>query len=88
MFEHRRETMTLNFETAIQELDQEIAKLQRVRSVLVEYGQNGTVPRGESRITASAFLDRKRKRHMSAASRARIAAAQRARWAKWHKEKR
>lgn len=67
--------MALNLKSAVTELDQEIAKLQRVRAVLAEVSHNGSVPR-----------IRRGKREMSSAARKRIAAAQRARWAKWRKE--
>jgi topoisomerase IA-like protein len=52
-------------------LDSEIATLQQVRSLLA--GQNGDAQPGRKA---------RKKRTMSAEGRARIAAAQRARWAK------
>jgi hypothetical protein len=60
----------------LKEIDAEIARLQQVRALLGG-GGNG-IP--------SPFAQKARKKHtMSAAGRARIAAAQKARWAKLKK---
>jgi len=58
----------MDFQAIIHSLDEEISRLQQARAIL---NGTGAVP----------ATGRKR-RHMSAAARARIAAAQRKRWAK------
>lgn len=63
-------------EQIVAELDKEIARLQKARELL-----NGRVP---SPFAATAKKGTK-KRSLSAASRAKIAAAQKARWAKQKK---
>jgi len=64
------------------ELDEEIERLKQVRSLL----NGGTVTKrgpGRPRVVAPVEkLARKKKRHMTPEGRARIAAAQKARWAK------
>jgi hypothetical protein len=67
--------MTFNFDSAVAQIDHEIAKLQRVRAVLLEF--NNGIP------TKPEFHGQRGKRMLSASARARIAAAQKARWAKW-----
>jgi ribosomal protein S20 len=71
--------MTLNFTEAVTQIDNEIAKLQRVRSVLAEFSTNG--------VATVAHASRGKSR-LSPAAKERIAAAQRKRWAKFHREKR
>ena len=73
--------MTFNFAEAITQLKAERAKFDRVIAALEE-----TVNGLQTEATAESRKVRG-KRNMSAASRERIAAAQRARWAKWHKGK-
>lgn len=71
----------------IQEIDLEIARLEQARTLL-----NGTPtrskrgPKPASAITFSFGTNVKPRRTMSAEGRARIAAAQRARWAKAKKK--
>ena len=72
-------------------IDQEINRLQQVRSLLVGDG-NGSARRGmKTAVKATAFpfgsngVVRRKRRTISAAGRARIAAAQKARWAKLKK---
>jgi len=57
----------MNLQAIIQSIDAEIGRLQQARAIL-----------GGAGLTAI----RRRQRHMSAAVKARIAASQRARWAK------
>lgn len=57
----------------VAELDAEIERLQRARDALSGLGGNGRRGRGR----------RGGKRNLSPAARRRIAAAQKARWAKW-----
>jgi len=64
------------------ELDEEIARLKQARSLL----NDGTLTKrkpGRPRVVAPVEkLARKKKRHMTPEGRTRIAAAQKARWAK------
>jgi hypothetical protein len=64
-------------------LDEEIARLQQVRALLGAGGDAG-IERNAARSVVTNGIG-KRKRVMSAEARARIAAAQRARWAKQKK---
>lgn len=57
----------MNMREIVAEIDAEIEKLQRARNALLGAGQS---------------VGRKRHRRMSAEARARISAAQKARWAK------
>ncbi len=76
-------------------INEEISRLQQVRNLLADH-RTGRAPRGPRAATAPATTfpfgagetpaPRKR-RKLSAAGRARIAAAQKARWAKLKKEK-
>jgi hypothetical protein len=72
----------MNIETILEQIDAEIAKLQQVKALL-----NGTgVQRGSGRPGASLVVSRilsvePIRHHMSAEGKARIAAAQKARWA-------
>lgn len=63
-------------------LDDEISRLQQVRSLLA--GTKGNVAHAATSFAFGANHPRKR-RHMSAEARARIAAAQKRRWAKQKK---
>lgn len=64
----------MNIEEIVQQLDTEISKLQQARKVL--QGHDGPFPMVRN------SQGRRGPRHLSAAAKARIAAAQRARWAK------
>jgi hypothetical protein len=68
----------VNISSVVAQIDQEILRLQQVRALLT---QNSTAPRrGRPRVNAA---EKPAKRHtMSAEGRARIAAAQKKRWAK------
>jgi hypothetical protein len=68
----------VNISSVVAQIDQEISRLQQVRALLT---QNSVAPRrGRPRVSAAATPT---KRHtMSAEGRARIAAAQKKRWAK------
>lgn len=68
----------MDYSKIIAELDAEIERLQKARTALASLGQSsGTSVRGTSGPRRSGL------RKMSAAARARIAAAQRARWARF-----
>jgi hypothetical protein len=70
---HTREKMTR--EELVAAVDEEISRLEKVRALLLSTGG--------SRIAPSSFGNRPRKKRvLSADARARIAAAQRRRWAK------
>lgn len=76
----------------IHALDQEIARLEKVRQLLVGNGTGKRAARAASPVTSFGFGANERgnsgkPRKMSAAGRARIAAAQKARWAKLRKER-
>jgi hypothetical protein len=67
----------------IAELDSEIARLQQVKALLSGFSdQRGPSKR---RAALATFSSAPKKRQMSAEGRARIAAAQKARWAKTKK---
>jgi len=74
------------YTTLLAEIDEEIAKLQEVKRLLI--GNDG-VKRGHKPVIAPAFKfganKTRKKRVLSAAATARIRAAQKARWAEWHK---
>jgi hypothetical protein len=65
----------------IAELDAEIARLQQVKALL----NDTTTKRGPGRSTVSPVASAPKKRRLSPEARARIAAAQKARWAKFRK---
>jgi hypothetical protein len=74
----------VNLESILAEIDSEIRRLEGARALLIEV----PIKRGPGRpkSTAKPSADRPRKRRrMSAEGRARIAAAQKARWAKTRK---
>jgi len=73
-------------------LDQEIARLEKVRQLLLGNGAGKRATRAASSVTSFASGATHggtpgKRRKMSAAGRARIAAAQKARWAKLRKER-
>jgi hypothetical protein len=72
----------MNIKAIISEIDAEIANLTKVKEAL----QGTRVKRGPGRppslATASPVAKKKAKRKMSAEGKARISAAQKARWAK------
>ena len=72
----------MDIQGIVAELKQEASRIERAIAALVGLGQ--TAPRlGRPPKASQTLLARGRKRHtMSAAARAKIAAAQRARWAK------
>ncbi|HKR27692.1 MAG TPA: hypothetical protein VJS11_09555 [Acidobacteriaceae bacterium] len=73
----------MNTSELIAGIDEELSRLRQVRGLLAS---DGGVRRGPGRPAASfefgASRPKKKKRHMSAEGRAKIAAAQRKRWAK------
>jgi hypothetical protein len=73
----------VNTQEVLAALDTEIARLQRARNLLA----NASVPKRQGRPPASANRTAPKKRMLSAAARARIAEAQRQRWAKQKKQK-
>ncbi len=78
----------MNIEDILSEIDAEISRLQQAKALLGEGGSAGTVAkkrRGRPPLSASQHILPKAKtkrRMMSAEGRAKIAAAQKARWAK------
>jgi hypothetical protein len=83
----------MNLNDIVAELDAEIARLQHAKALLIGINPIGTRKRGHPAASAlpgkatsfnpADFAERpKKRRPMSAASREKIAAAQRARWAK------
>jgi len=68
-------------------IDEEIQRLQQVKALLA--GNDGIVRRGLKPGTATAFSyganKPRKKRVLSAAAKAKIIAAQKKRWAAWHK---
>jgi hypothetical protein len=64
-------------------IDAEIARLQEARNALA--GLSGAKRRGRPSASASTSETTRKKRVLSAAARAKIAAAQRKRWAKQKK---
>lgn len=83
----------MNLEEAVRALEHEHGRVlqqlnainQAIIALSVDRPRRGRRTIAEQRFAA---LAPRRKRHMSASARARIAAAQRARWAKWKKENR
>lgn len=78
----------MNTSELLSGIDDEISRLQQVRALLA--GSDGDVVRnGRARGPAAAFTfgaNEPRKRHkMSAKAKAAIRAAQKKRWAEWHK---
>jgi hypothetical protein len=65
-------------EEIIAAIDEEIGRLEKVRALL-----EGA---GSTRIFAGAFANGRKKRHLSAEARRRIAEAQKRRWAKQKKQ--
>jgi hypothetical protein len=66
----------MNMTDVLSQIDAEISKLQHARSILAG---------GDKAGNGRAITSGRKKRKISAAGRARIAAAQRARWAKHRK---
>jgi hypothetical protein len=64
-------------------IDKEIARLQQVRSLLIEKGKSATKP---GKKGGSATAKKSTKSRLSPAARARIAEAQRRRWAAARKQ--
>jgi hypothetical protein len=71
----------MNIQNIVVEIDAEISKLQQVRALLVGISTTEILKPGRPANASSAGKSRTR-RTLSAAARERIAAAQRARWAK------
>ncbi|MDR3734620.1 MAG: hypothetical protein P4L10_03685 [Acidobacteriaceae bacterium] len=72
----------MSFENLIAEIDSEISRLTQARQLLTG-GAVATAKRGPGRPPAAVVAAKpKKKRKMSVAGKARIAAAQKARWAK------
>jgi hypothetical protein len=65
-------------EEIVAAIDEEISRLEKVRALL-----QGA---GSSRLFAGAFTAGRKKRHLSAEARKRIAEAQKRRWAKQKKQ--
>jgi len=73
-------------------IDEEISRLQQVRNLLANSGKERAKHSPQAAVAATAFpfglggaTAQKKRRKLSAAGRARIAAAQKARWAKLKK---
>jgi hypothetical protein len=77
----------LNNDQIVSAIDEQIAQLEKVKALLTD-AENVTAKRGPGRpplkatVSESAITKTPKKRKMSAAGRARISAAQKARWAK------
>lgn len=71
----------MQIEMVLAEIDDELARLRQVKALL-----GGNRPGMGTRSSASQNGRTKRRRKMSAEGRARIAAAQKARWAKQKRE--
>jgi len=72
----------MSFENLVAEIDAEISRLAQAKQLLTG-GAVTPTKRGPGRPPVTAAVTKpKKKRKMSAAGRARIAAAQKARWAK------
>jgi hypothetical protein len=69
-------------DSVVTELKQEVARINQAIAALEVLNRTGLRRRGTSRVSQITQASRPRHRTMSAAARARIAAAQRARWAK------
>jgi hypothetical protein len=80
----------MNTDALIRELDMEIARLQQVKALLsgaTVKAKRGPKPKGSKHATSFAYGSNKPpRRTMTAEGRARIAAAQKARWAKAKKK--
>jgi hypothetical protein len=75
----------LNFEKMITEIDQEIARLNLAKAALITAsGSTGAPAKAQTRHERFSAPP---KRKMSASARKKIAAAQKARWAKYHAAK-
>lgn len=72
----------MSVENIVRQLDEEISKLTRARAALAGVAGNGRRPR------LSMGINGRKRRQMSLAARRKIAAAQRARWAKIKASKR
>lgn len=70
----------MNTNEIISQIDAEIARLTSVRNLLADAG-SAPLKRGPGRPPKTAAPVTKRKHRLSAAARAKIAAAQKARWA-------
>jgi hypothetical protein len=75
----------MNIPEILSELDAEIARLQHVRSLLSGSSSPATATRGRPKGSVSAAPKKTAKRTLSPEARARIAAAQKKRWAKQKK---
>ena len=72
----------MNIEAIISEIDAEIAKLTSIREALQGTSIEQDSGHPQSKVKVTPVAKKKAKRKMSAEGRARIAAAQKARWAK------
>jgi len=88
------EATTLNFDRMIAEIEQEIAKLNLAKAALVTASTGASAKSKAGSPAKVASVDsgttkapKVKKRTMSAAARKKIAAAQKARWAKLRAEK-
>jgi len=77
----------MNLERILSAIDDQISKLQQARAMLAGAGSPIVVKRGPGRPKKSASEPSGKKRVLSAEARARIAAAQKKRWAAAKKAK-
>ena len=75
----------MNIETIISEIDAEIVRLEQAKRLLAGTTTKREPGRPRVNVTSAPAPKKKARRKMSAAGRARIAAAQKARWAKLRK---
>ena len=75
----------MSIETIVSEIDAEIMRLEQAKQLLTGTATKRGPGRPRVNVTSAPAPKKKARRKMSAAGRARIAAAQKARWAKLRK---
>ena len=74
----------MNVSTILEQIDEEISRLQQARALLTDEPVKKAVGRPKKAVIAISVKPKRRK--LSAAGRAKIAAAQKARWAELQKK--
>ncbi len=72
----------MNLNDIVSQIDAEISRLNQAKQALLGFPEKKSVGRPRGTVVPAAVSVKPKKRKMSAAGRARIAAAQKARWAK------
>jgi hypothetical protein len=75
-------TISMDIDSVVTQLKQELARINQAIAALEILNRTGPRRRRASKVSQSMQASRPRRRTMSEAARAKIAAAQRARWAK------